>query len=52
MIQELEDLKNSILEQRYEDALTLIYELYQLLKVMLRFSYTSKVKYLPRLKAC
>ena len=26
MIQELEDLKNSILEQRYEDALTLIYE--------------------------
>jgi len=27
MIQELEDLKNSILEQRYEDALTLIYEL-------------------------
>ncbi|MEM1172570.1 MAG: hypothetical protein AAGJ08_26695 [Cyanobacteria bacterium P01_H01_bin.35] len=27
MIQELEDLKNSILEQRYEDALTLIYKL-------------------------
>ena len=27
MIQELEDLKNSILEQRYEDALALIYEL-------------------------
>ncbi len=27
MIQELENLKNSILEQRYEDALALIYEL-------------------------
>ncbi|NEN93622.1 MAG: hypothetical protein F6K48_34025 [Okeania sp. SIO3H1] len=27
MIQELEDLKNSILEQRYEDALALIYQL-------------------------
>ncbi len=27
MIQELEDLKNSILAQRYEDALTLIYKL-------------------------
>ncbi len=25
MIQELEDLKNSILEQRHEDALALIY---------------------------
>ncbi len=27
MIQELEDLKNCILEQRYEDALALIYQL-------------------------